>query len=36
MAIGIVIGLVIGAPVGFIVSVLCAANTRYEDGDLYQ
>lgn len=35
MAIGI-IGLVIGAPVGFMVSALCAANTRYEDGDLYQ
>ena len=36
MAIGIIIGLVIVAPVGFVVSALCAANTRYEDGDLYQ
>ena len=36
MVIGIIIGLVIGAPVGFIVSALCAANTRCEDGDSYQ
>lgn len=36
MAIGIIIGLVIGASVGFVVSALCAVNTRYEDGDLYQ
>lgn len=36
MVIGIIIGLLIGAPVGFIVSALCAANTRYGDGDLYQ
>lgn len=36
MVIGIIIGLVIGAPTGFIVSALCTANTRYEDGDSYQ
>ena len=36
MAIGIIVGLIIGAPVGFIVSALCAANTRFEEGDLYQ
>ena len=36
MVIGIIIGLVIGAPVGFIVSALCAANTRFEESDLYQ
>ena len=36
MVIGIIIGLVIGAPAGFVISALCAASTRYEDGDLYQ
>ena len=36
MVIGIIIGLVIGVPIGFIISTLCAANTRCEDGDLYQ
>ena len=36
MAIGIIIGLVIGAPAGFVISALCAANTRYEDGGSYQ
>lgn len=36
MVIGIIIGLVIGAPAGFVISALCAANTHYEDGDSYQ
>lgn len=36
MVIGIIIGLVIGAPAGFVISALRAANTRYEDGDSYQ
>ena len=36
MVIGIIIGLVIGAPAGFVISALCAANTQYEDGDSYQ
>ena len=36
MVIGIIIGLVIGAPAGFVISALCVANTHYEDGDSYQ
>lgn len=36
MIIGIIIGLVIGTPVGFVVSALCASNTCFEDGDIYQ
>ena len=36
MVIGIIIGLEIGAPAGFVLSALCAANTNYKDGDSYQ
>lgn len=31
-----IVGIVIGAPVGFIVSALCTANSRFEEGDDYQ
>lgn len=33
--IGFIIGLVVGALIGFIVSALCAANSCFEDGDIY-
>ena len=34
--IGFIIGLVAGAPIGFVVSALCTANSRFEEGDDYQ
>jgi len=31
-----IVGLVAGAPIGFVVSALCTANSRFEEGDDYQ